>query len=79
MPQISSGGLRTGVSAHVEKPLLLKLRVANIGQCLLAQSIGMLAGNAELRARLGAAARQTASAYTEAAFYARFNAMLDAL
>ena len=46
---------------------------------MLAQSIAMLQGNAELRSRLGAAARQTASAYTEAAFHARFDAVLNGL
>jgi len=46
---------------------------------MLAQSIAMLAGNPELRTRLGAAARQTASRYTERAFCARFDALLGAL
>jgi glycosyltransferase involved in cell wall biosynthesis len=46
---------------------------------MLAQSIAMLAGNTELCSRLGAAARQTASRYTDAAFYARFNAVLNGL
>jgi glycosyltransferase involved in cell wall biosynthesis len=46
---------------------------------LLAQSIAMLAGNAELRGRLGAAAHRTASPYTEAACFARFDALLATL
>lgn len=46
---------------------------------MLAQSLGMLAGNPELRARLGAAARRTAEPYTEAAFFARFDALLSSL
>jgi glycosyltransferase involved in cell wall biosynthesis len=46
---------------------------------MLAQSIGMLAANADLRTRLGAAARQTAAPYTETAFNARFDAVLDGL
>ncbi|MGC2411456.1 MAG: glycosyltransferase family 4 protein [Stellaceae bacterium] len=43
---------------------------------MLAQSIAMLAANAELRTRLGAAARLTAAPYTEAALFARFDAVL---
>lgn len=46
---------------------------------MLTQSIAMLAGNAELRARIAAAARQTASRYTESAFCSRFDAVLDML
>jgi len=46
---------------------------------MLAQSIAMVAGNADLRTRLGAAARQTAAPYTETAFFARFDAVLDGL
>jgi glycosyltransferase involved in cell wall biosynthesis len=46
---------------------------------MLSQSLAMLAGNAELRTRLGAAARQTAMPYTEAAFFARFDALLNTL
>jgi glycosyltransferase involved in cell wall biosynthesis len=46
---------------------------------LLAQLIGNLVANPDLSARLGAAARQTASRYTEAAFYARFDALLSSL
>jgi glycosyltransferase involved in cell wall biosynthesis len=46
---------------------------------MLAQSIAMLAADADLRARLGAAARQTAAPYTETAFFARFDAVLDGL
>ena len=51
--------------------------VGDIG--LLAQSIAMLAVSRELRIRLGAAARKTAAAYTEAAFYSRFDALLNGL
>ncbi|MBV9827651.1 MAG: glycosyltransferase family 4 protein [Alphaproteobacteria bacterium] len=46
---------------------------------LLAQLIGNLATNPDLSARLGAAARQTASRYTDGAFYARFDALLSSL
>ena len=46
---------------------------------LLAQSIAVLAENPELRGRLGGAARATASPYTEAAFFARFDALLATL
>ena len=46
---------------------------------MLAQSLGMLAGNTELRTRLGTAARRTAAPYTEAAFFARFDALLSSL
>jgi glycosyltransferase involved in cell wall biosynthesis len=46
---------------------------------MLAQSLTMLAGNAELRTRLGAAARATAAPYTEAALFARFDALLSSL
>jgi glycosyltransferase involved in cell wall biosynthesis len=46
---------------------------------MLAQCLAMLAGNPELRARLGAAARRTAAPYTEAAFFARFDALLSSL
>jgi glycosyltransferase involved in cell wall biosynthesis len=46
---------------------------------MVAQSIAMLAANPELRTRLGAAARRTAARYTEAAFFARFDALLSTL
>ena len=46
---------------------------------MLAQSIAMLGSNPGLRNRLGAAARRTASQYTQAAFFARFDAVLDGL
>ena len=46
---------------------------------MLAQSISMLASNSELRSRLGAAARRTAAPYTEAAFFTRFDALLNSL
>lgn len=46
---------------------------------MLAQSLAMLAGNRELRTRLGTAARDTASRYTESASFARFDALLSTL
>lgn len=46
---------------------------------MLAQSISMLAADPELRGRLGAAARRTAAPYTEAAFFTRFDALLQSL
>jgi glycosyltransferase involved in cell wall biosynthesis len=46
---------------------------------LIAESIAMLAVNPGLRARLGAAARRTASVFTEAAFFAHFDALLNSL
>ena len=46
---------------------------------MLAQSIAMLATNPELRLRLAAAARRTAAPFTEAAFCARFDAVLNGL
>jgi glycosyltransferase involved in cell wall biosynthesis len=46
---------------------------------MLAQSIDALVRNPELRARLGTAARRTAAAYTEAAFFTRFDALLGTI
>ena len=46
---------------------------------MLAQYLPMLAGNAELRAQLGAAARQTAEPYSDTAFFARFDGLLNSL
>jgi glycosyltransferase involved in cell wall biosynthesis len=46
---------------------------------MLTQSIAMLAGNPELRARIAAGARQTAARYTESAFCSRFDAILETL
>jgi glycosyltransferase involved in cell wall biosynthesis len=86
--------LTTLEAAMLEKPMVLSDLAVYKGiwrhghNCLLypvgaigmlAQSIAMLAGNPELRARLGAAARYTASRYTERAFCARFDALLDVL
>jgi hypothetical protein len=64
-----------GIWRHGRNCLLFP--VGAIG--MLAQSIAMLAGNAELRARLGAAARHTAIPYTESAFFLRFDALLESL
>jgi glycosyltransferase involved in cell wall biosynthesis len=55
----------------------LSVPVADIGA--LANSLSELLESAELRGRLGAAARATASQFTEAAFLARFEAMLEAI
>jgi glycosyltransferase involved in cell wall biosynthesis len=55
----------------------LSVPVADIGG--LATALSELLENAELRQRLGAAARATASQFTEAAFLARFDAMLEAI
>ncbi len=46
---------------------------------MLAQAIAMLGLNRDLRLRLGTAARRTAAPYTEAAFYARFDALISCL
>jgi hypothetical protein len=45
----------------------------------LARSLGLLLSSADLRERLGSAARATASQFTEAKFFARFDAMLAAV
>jgi glycosyltransferase involved in cell wall biosynthesis len=86
--------LTTLEAAMLEKPLVLSDLSVYEGiwrhghNCLLhpvgavgmlTQSIAMLAGNAELRTRIAAAARQTASRYTESAFCSRFDAVLDTL
>ena len=55
----------------------LSVPVADIGG--LATALSELLENAELRQRLGAAARATASQFTEAAFLARFDSMLEAI
>lgn len=72
---LSSLSVYEGIWQHGINCLLYP--VGAIG--MLAQSIGMLAGNSELRARLGAAARRTALPYTEGAFFARFDAVIEAL
>jgi glycosyltransferase involved in cell wall biosynthesis len=43
----------------------------------LSNAIATLLSSAKLRAELGSAARATASQFTEAAFLARFDAMLE--
>ncbi|HEX3862907.1 MAG TPA: glycosyltransferase family 4 protein [Stellaceae bacterium] len=79
-------------AAMLEKPLLLSdlsvyeglwrhgrncmlYPVGAIG--MLAQAMAQLGANPELRRRLGAASRQTAAPFTEAAFNARFDAVLS--
>ena len=54
----------------------LSVAVADIGA--LVKALSEMLDSAELRQHLGAAARATASQFTEAAFLARFDAMLEA-
>jgi glycosyltransferase involved in cell wall biosynthesis len=55
----------------------LLVPVGEIGA--LSRALATLLSSADLRKRLGSAARATASQFTEAAFLARFDAMLDAI
>jgi len=55
----------------------LSVPVADVGG--LAKALSDLLDNPELSRRLGGAARATASQFTEAAFLARFDAMLEAI
>jgi glycosyltransferase involved in cell wall biosynthesis len=64
-----------GIWRHNENCLLVP--VGDVAA--LASALSAVFSGSELRARLGTAARATAEQFTEAAFLARFDAMLDAV